>query len=171
LRLADPSFAEAGAVRRSSAAIRRKPLSVPLVPMYRDAVLTKGAIVNLNNSYQWRKQLMWGLLLVGLGGALLLDQMDMLDIYDLWHYWPLILVVIGINKMIGYPTANDFTSGLWICFIGVWLFANFERMFGMTFHNSWPYLIIAWGVTLILKPFIRERFAVNAPAREASHEE
>ena len=121
--------------------------------------------------YHWRKQLMWGLLLVGLGGALLLDQLELVDIYDLWHYWPLILVVIGINKMIGYPTAADFTSGLWTMFIGLWLFANFEHMFGMTFRNSWPYLIIAWGITLILKPFIRERFAINAPTRESSHED
>jgi hypothetical protein len=128
------------------------------------------ATVNDKNSYYWRKQLMWGLLLIGLGGALLLDQLDILDIRDLWHYWPLILIVIGINKMIGYPTAQDFTSGLWICFIGIWLFANFEHLFGMTFRNSWPYLIIAWGITLVLKPFIRERFAVNAPNKESSHE-
>jgi hypothetical protein len=34
-------------------------------------------------------------------------------------------------------------------------------MFGMNFRNSWPYLIIFWGITLILRPFIRERFAGN----------
>lgn len=114
---------------------------------------------------------MWGLVLIGLGAALLLDQLEILDVYELWHYWPLLLVVLGINKMIGYPTAADFTSGLWTAFIGVWLFANFEHMFGLRFHNSWPYLIIAWGVTLILKPFIRERFAINAPTKGSSHEE
>jgi hypothetical protein len=138
---------------------------------YRDAFLTKGTTVNDNNSYYWRKQLMWGLLLIGIGAALLLDQLDLFNIYDLWHYWPLILIVLGINKMIGYPTAADFTSGLWTVFIGIWLFAVFEHMFGMTFRNSWPYLIIAWGVTLVLKPFIRDRFAVNVPNKESSREE
>ncbi|PIL39277.1 LiaI-LiaF-like domain-containing protein [Massilia psychrophila] len=126
--------------------------------------------MNTIHSYQWRKQLMWGLLLIGLGGAFLLDQMGVVEIVELWHYWPLILVVIGINKMIGYPTAADFTSGLWTMFIGLWLFANFERAFGMTFWTSWPYLIIAWGVTLILKPFIRARFAINPPTGESGHE-
>jgi hypothetical protein len=130
-----------------------------------------GIDVNTDDSYRLRKQLMWGLLLVGLGGTLLLDQLGMLDVYDLWHYWPLLLIVLGINKMIGYPTARDFTSGLWTAFIGVWLFANFEHMFGMTFRNSWPYLIIAWGITLILRPFIRERFAVNAASKESGHED
>lgn len=108
---------------------------------------------------------MWGLLLVGLGTALLLDQLDWFDIDELWHYWPLVLVVIGVNKMIGYPTARDFTSGLLTMFIGLWLFAIFEGMFGLTFLNSWPFVIIAWGVGLILEPFIRERFASNSESR------
>lgn len=127
--------------------------------------------MNINNSYHWRRQLMWGLLLIGLGGAFLLDQFGLVDIDELWRYWPLILVVIGINKMIGYPSAADFTAGLWLTFIGVWLFANFEHMFGLTFNNSWPYLLIVWGITLILRPFIRERFAVNPPAEEPRHED
>jgi len=119
-------------------------------------------------AYQWRKQLLWGLLLIGIGGALLADQLGYVNIYDLWHYWPWILVVIGVIKMIGFPTARDFISGLWSVVIGIWLFANFEHMFNMYFDNSWPFLIIAWGVILILKPFIRDRFAVNLPDEAVS---
>lgn len=127
--------------------------------------------MNTYNSYHWRKQVMRGLLIAGVGAALLLEQMDLLYFDDLWHYWPLIMVVVGINKVIGYPTARDFTSGLWTMFIGVWLFANFEHIAGLTFENSWPYVVIFAGVTIVLKPFIRERFATNAPAREFRHED
>jgi hypothetical protein len=160
-------------VHRSPVASRRSPKTTVagLGPAVSWRSLTTGEIVNNNHSYHWRKQLMWGLLLIGLGGAFLLDQVGLVEIVEIWHYWPLILVVIGINKMIGFPTAADFTGGLWTMFIGVWLFANFEHMFGLNFYNSWPYLIIAWGVTLILKPFIRERFAVNTTARESGHED
>lgn len=112
-------------------------------------------------SYQWRKQLLWGCILIGIGGALLADQFGYLNVVELWRYWPLLLVVVGIIKMIGYPTARDFISGLWTVIIGVWLFGNFEHLFGMHFENSWPYLIIAWGVMLILKPLLRQRFAAN----------
>lgn len=115
-------------------------------------------------SYQWRRQLMWGLLLIGFGSAIFLDRLGLFDLDQLWHYWPLVLVVIGINRMIGYPTARDFRSGLWTVFIGVWLFATFEGMFGLTFYNSWPFLIIAWGVTLVLQPYISTRFASNTEA-------
>lgn len=120
--------------------------------------------MDCKQSYHWRKQLLWGLLLIGVGGAFLADQLGYANIYDLWHYWPLILVVVGIIKMIGFPTAKDFMSGLWSVIIGVWLLANFEHMFGMYFDTSWPFLIIAWGVTLIIKPFVRNRLAANPPA-------
>ena len=104
---------------------------------------------------------MWGLALIGMGTLFFLDRINMVDIEDLWHYWPLLLIVVGLNKMIGYPTAKHFVSGLWTVFMGCWLFAVFEGLYGLTFGNSWPIVIIAWGVQMILEPIVRERFAAN----------
>ncbi len=123
--------------------------------------------MSMESSYQWRKQVMWGLVLIGVGLVIFLDQMGYVEARNLWHYAPLVLVVFGINKMIGYPTARDFTSGLWMMFMGVWIFAVFENMFGLTFRNSWPFVIIASGVSMILEPLIKRRFAAN---EEISHE-
>jgi hypothetical protein len=117
--------------------------------------------VKPDSSYEWRKQLMWGLLLIMFGVILFLDQMDLIEMRSLWHYSPLVLVVMGINKMIGYPTAKHFTSGLCMVTTGLWIFAVFEGMFGMTFRNSWPFVIIASGVCMILEPVIKKRFAPN----------
>lgn len=110
-----------------------------------------------NNNYQWRRQVVLGLLLMLFGLVLLLDQLDMFDLSRLWHYWPLLLVVVGLNKMIGSPTARDFTSGVWMTFIGLWLFVVFEGMFGLTFYNSWPIFIIVSGVTIMLQPVVARR--------------
>ena len=114
-----------------------------------------------NNGYRQRKQMMWGLVLIAVGVAFLLDRMDVLDISTLWHYWPLLLVVAGINQTIGYPSAREFTSGLWTVFIGLWLFAVFEGLLGLTFRNSWPLFILMWGLQLVLEPVIARRFASN----------
>ncbi|MDN4059960.1 DUF5668 domain-containing protein [Massilia sp. YIM B02769] len=113
------------------------------------------------NSYRQRKQMMWGLVLIAVGVAFLLDRMDVLDIATLWHYWPLLLVVAGVNQTIGYPSAREFTSGLWTVFIGLWLFAVFEGLLGLTFRNSWPLFILMWGLQLVLEPVIARRFASN----------
>jgi uncharacterized membrane protein HdeD (DUF308 family) len=123
--------------------------------------------MTIHDSYHWRRQLVWGLLLIGAGVAIFLDRMDLVDIDTLWHYWPLLLVVSGINRTIGYPTARDFTSGLWTAFIGIWLFVCMEGLFGMTFANSWPVFIIISGVTMALRPFAERRFKAN---QESGHE-
>lgn len=124
-----------------------------------------------NSSYEWRRQLVWGLVIVGVGVALFLDTMDMIELENLWHYAPLVLVIVGMNKMVGYPTARHFTNGLWEMVIGLWLFAVFEGMYGLTFKNSWPILVIAFGIKLALEPWIRARFSpeggIATPSRQA----
>jgi hypothetical protein len=156
-----PPFAENRVIHRPPNAIRRNPVFLALVSMYRHLILSTEGKVNTENSYEWRRQLLWGLVLIGVGITFFLDQMDYIVVEGLWHYWPLLLVVIGINKMIGYPTAKHFTSGLWTMFVGLWLFAVIEHEFGLTFGNSWPLPIIACGITMVIEPLIKKRFAPN----------
>lgn len=122
--------------------------------------------MSTETSYDSRKQLMWGLALIAFGVAILLDRMDIFEINDIWHYWPLLLVIIGVNRMIGYPTAKDFTNGLWTLFFGLWLFAVIEGMFGLTWMNAWPIPIIFVGVTMVIEPFIKNRLAANSEKRD-----
>jgi hypothetical protein len=110
--------------------------------------------------------MLWGLLLVALGVGLLLDQLGMFEIERLWHYWPLLLVVVGINRMIGFPSARDFTGGLWMTGVGLWLFAIFDGGYGLTFYNSWPVFIIISGVAMVLEPVV----ARHLQSRESDNE-
>ena len=55
------------------------------------------------------------------------------------------------------PTPGEFTSGLWMVFIGTWLFAVFDHRFDLTFRNSWPLLLIGGGLIMVIKPFLEKR--------------
>ena len=110
------------------------------------------------HSYTTRKQIMWGLVLIALGVIFLLDRMDIVEAETLWHYWPLLMVVAGINQTIGYPSAGQFRNGLWTIFTGLWLFAVFENLFGLTFRNSWPLFLLMAGVLMVLTPVFNRRF-------------
>jgi len=114
--------------------------------------------MNSEASYHLRRQVLWGLLLVGVGVAFLLDQLGIYEVEHLWHYAPLLMVVAGINQTIGYPSAREFTNGLWMVFIGLWLFAVIEGLFGLTWTNSWPLFIIISGVTMAIRPIAARRF-------------
>jgi hypothetical protein len=153
------------AIRRAPAAVRRIRISPPARLRYRSPVLSTGANVNTVTSYEWRRQLMWGLVLIAVGVTIFLDRMDIVYIDDMWHYWPLLFVVVGINKMVGYPTPKRFTSGLWDVAVAIWLFMTLEGMYGLSFTNSWPFLIIVWGITLVLGPVIQARFGPNQEVR------
>ena len=116
--------------------------------------------MSTNSSNEWRKQLAWGLVLIGVGVAILFQKMDLIELYSLWHYWPLFIVVAGAIKMLTYTRANEFTSGLWTVIVGLWLLAIFQdHMWGLTFRNSWPVVIIACGAVMIIEPFIKDRKA------------
>jgi uncharacterized membrane protein HdeD (DUF308 family) len=110
-------------------------------------------------AYRWRKQVVWGLLLIVVGAVVLLDRLYYIDAGSFWHYWPLLLVAVGINQAIGYPSEREFGNALWTIFIGLWLFACFENLFGLTFRNSWPLFILAWGVKLVLQPLVARRLS------------
>jgi len=112
-------------------------------------------------SYRWRKQIVWGLLLIVVGAVVLLDRLYYINARDYWHYAPLLLVAAGISQTIGYPSPKEFGNGLWTAFTGLWLFAVLENAFGLTFRNSWPLFILMWGIKLVLDPFIARRFVNN----------
>lgn len=110
------------------------------------------------SSHTWRKHLMSGLVLVIVGAAFALDQRDLVDLRGWWHYWPLLMVLSGINRMIGYPSAKDFSGGAWSVMMGLWLFAALDHQFGLTIWNSWPLPVIACGISMMLEPLVASHF-------------
>lgn len=112
-----------------------------------------------------RKQVVWGLMMIAFGSIFLLDRMDILDAGAYWHYWPLALVVVGFAQVIGVQSPREIGNGLWTIFIGLWLYACLEHLYGLSFRNSWPLFLLAWGVKLVCQPFIERRLAANAASK------
>ncbi len=123
--------------------------------------------MNLNSGSEWRKQLAWGLVLIAVGVVILLQKLDVIELYNLRHHWPLLVVGLGIIQMVTFSRASEFTGGLWTTMIGLWLFAVMEGLYGLTFRNSWPLVIIVSGLTMIIEPLIKSRIAAN---KELSNE-
>ena len=76
-------FAEIPVIHRLRRAIHRNPVFLALVSMYRDSILSTEGKVNTENTYEWRKQLLWGVVLIGVGVTFFLGQMDLVDVRDL----------------------------------------------------------------------------------------
>ena len=46
------------------------------------------------------RQMIWGLILAGLGTLFLLDNLGYVDAGSVFRFWPLILIAIGASKML-----------------------------------------------------------------------
>jgi hypothetical protein len=99
-----------------------------------------------------------GIFLLIVGVALLLDKIDILSIGILnnvpfWKFWPVIFIAMGISRLLDAQFAHEFQKGLWMLFLGTWFLVSELHVFGLTYHNSWPILIIGIGIGILWKSF------------------
>jgi len=100
---------------------------------------------------------LWGGLLLIIGTALLLDNLDIIYIGDLWNHWPFIVVAIGIGKVLEAGDAKGRRDGAWLAFIGLWLYASVFHFLGLSFSTSWPLLLVGIGASMIWDSIIKSR--------------
>ncbi|CAN7430926.1 DUF5668 domain-containing protein [Pseudoduganella sp. LjRoot289] len=109
----------------------------------------------------WRKQLSWGIILTGAGAVFLLDRSGVLDLGSIWSYWPWMLAVAGISNLVPPSTAKLVQEGCWQLFFAAWFYCSYEHVWGLGFGNSWPLVLIMWGLTVVLRPALHRYFESN----------
>jgi hypothetical protein len=107
-----------------------------------------------DSNYRFRSQILWGLVLVGIGAIFMFDVLDAFEIRQIWRYLPILMVAFGIHQMLSSPAEKHFANGLWQVFLGIWLFVMFNHLFGMNWRNGWPFLLIAGGIVMVVRPIV-----------------
>ncbi len=105
------------------------------------------------------------------GTLLLLHKMEiiyleeLLGIRNIWSAWPIIFIIIGLGKIIDSPTMKKIGEGVWWIFLGVWLYVSLNHMYDLSFRETWPAIIIAWGISVLWESFAKNS-SVNAKGVE-----
>ena len=106
-----------------------------------------------------------GAVIVAVGLIILLDNLGI--VHDMWRFWPLILVGVGIAKVLeGRGPAAQVWGGL-IAVVGVaFLLDNLHiRFFYLDVSDViWPIAIIGFGLFLLVKAMDRSRLINVTPA-------
>ena len=98
-------------------------------------------------------ELVFGALLLLFGTLLLLDNVDIIDTGPIWRYWPFAIVAVGLNKILSSESRKELGGGVWLVFLGLWLFFSIYHVFGLALWDTWPMLLVAWGISEIWKAF------------------
>lgn len=121
--------------------------------------------MDIDDAYNRRRLMLRGLVLVAAGAAILLDRTGQIELDAYWQYAPLLLVLLGLNRAIGAPSARELSGGVWTALGGAWLFVSLNELFGLTFWNSWPVFIIISGLFMLLRPVAARLY----PNKEQDH--
>jgi hypothetical protein len=98
-------------------------------------------------------QLGVGIFLLVAGIALLLNNFDILNNAPVWKFWPIIFIAIGIGRLLDARSTRENQKGFWMLFLGTWFLISELHIFGLSYYNSWPILLIGMGIGMLWKSF------------------
>ncbi|HSY29237.1 MAG TPA: DUF5668 domain-containing protein [Burkholderiaceae bacterium] len=107
-----------------------------------------------NGEQRPRKRMLWGMILIGAGCLFLVDRMDIYEVGEIWRFWPAVIALAGVVEILSATRFKHVTSGFLNIVAGFWLYASIENLWGWTFGNSWPILMIAFGITVAMNGLV-----------------
>lgn len=108
-----------------------------------------------------RKRLLWGASLVAIGTLFLLDRLAVFDLSQYlgpqtrwWHFLPLLIALGGVISVVSAQSVPQFLNGLEDIALGGWVYACLENLWNLTFSNSWPIVLIVFGLQMLLRGWL-----------------
>lgn len=112
---------------------------------------------------RFTSQVLGGLILIGIGAMFLLRQLGYTDFslgYVISNYWPVILILMGLKKLLGtddeHSKGSSPIGGIFFLAIGVFFLGRnldwFDLSAGEFFKMFIPIMLIGGGLYVIFKP-------------------
>jgi predicted membrane protein len=95
-------------------------------------------------------------MLILLGVYLLLENLGFIYIGNLWDYWPLILVGIGLVKLLNSNFKDIYSAGILIVIGLLLLLISTDYLYFDDIWQFWPLILVFIGARIIWNHYIRE---------------
>ena len=112
-----------------------------------------------------------GALIVVIGLLILLDNMGIVRFHDVWRYWPVLLIVFGVSKILESHAPAGYVWGGVLTLAGALLLLDNLDILVFDFNLIWPLLLIAFGLSVLLRSMDRKRLlatGATAPPMDGS---
>jgi predicted membrane protein len=94
-----------------------------------------------------------GAIIIAIGTIWLLDNLHIVHAQDVWEYWPVILIVAGLSRVIDSHSSGGLVWGSIVAGVGTLILLNNLDLFRFDWSRYWPVLLIGWGVLILVRPW------------------
>lgn len=98
-----------------------------------------------------RQRIFVGIAIMIIGVLALVDNLRIFDIHHLFQFWPTVFVAAGILKLTQSRKRSSVFVGTGLITAGVVMTLNRLGIISFSWHDWWPVIIIAVGISIILK--------------------
>lgn len=96
-----------------------------------------------------RSGIFLGIVLIVLGSFLLLERLDLLQTDLLRHFWPLVILFVGVNLLISQRGPYGMAFGACLVLFGTLLELEKFGLLRFRFRDLWPVYLIVLGALLL----------------------
>ncbi|MCX6628601.1 MAG: DUF5668 domain-containing protein [Candidatus Solibacter sp.] len=89
------------------------------------------------------------LIVIGIGLLFLLNNLNIFFLQDMWRYWPVILIAVGLVKMVDSPLPNAKMMGGILVAAGGLFLADTLGFLNLSWGDFWPLLLIGAGLVML----------------------
>jgi hypothetical protein len=99
-------------------------------------------------------KLIFGLILIAVGIGGFLDAIDVWEVGNLWNWWPVGLIVLGLANEVTALRQRRSDGGTVMLAVGVWMLIGSRHLFGLSYHTAFPAGIAVFGLGMLLHAIV-----------------
>ena len=97
----------------------------------------------------------FAVVMIALGVLLFLDNIGLFRFRDIWQFWPVLPIALGVAKLFdSRGVASQVWAAMWIL-IGAAFLLDHLGLWHMHWGTLWPLAIVAFGVTMLINALDR----------------
>lgn len=106
-----------------------------------------------------RKSMAPGVVLLVIGAVFQAANLNLIHIRmdDLWRFWPLILIVIGVGQLLPRSRHHNLTGGVFLVGLGVYFQLSMLDMIHLSLWKLWPIALIVIGIGMVERAYSARR--------------